>query len=55
MIPKELVDEMREAIKTGKERGKVLHVSEAFKMYPVEEEDHKGKIDYWLNKGETSA
>ena len=46
----ELVLEMEELIKIGEAQGKVLHISEAFEMYPVEEEVHKGKIEYW--KGE---
>jgi hypothetical protein len=51
MIKQELVLQMKELIKFGRERGRVLPVSEAFKMYPVEEEAHKGELDYWL-KGE---
>ena len=40
----------REAVKKGKENGKALHYSEAFKLFPVEEEDHQGKIEYWTEE-----
>ena len=48
----ELILEARELIVLGEKSGRVLSVSEAFKMYPVEEEFHKGKIENW--KGATS-
>ena len=37
----------KEIIARGREKGRVLHVSEAFKKYPVREEEHKGKLEYW--------
>jgi len=43
----------REAVKKGMENGKVLHFSEAFKMFPVEEEEHQGKIEYWTEEDAT--
>jgi len=30
--------------------GKIKPLEEAFKEFPVEEEEHKGKIDAYLNK-----
>ena len=42
-----LIQEMKELIKLGREKGRVMSVSEAFRMYPVEEEAHKGKLEYW--------
>ena len=42
-----LVSKNRELIKKGKSKNRVLPVSEAFKMYPVEDEVHEGKIEYW--------
>ena len=44
----ESVAKMKELTKEGYQKGKVLHVSEAFRKYPVEEEPHKGKLDYWI-------
>ena len=48
-IPQELIQEMKELIKRGRENGKILPLSEAFRMYPVEEEVHKGRIEYWTD------
>jgi predicted secreted protein len=45
---KEMTIRMKELIKKAREQGKVLPVSEAFKMYPVEDEAHKGELNYWL-------
>ena len=39
-------------IARAREMGRVLHVSEAFKKYPVGEEAHKGSIIYWTQEGE---
>ena len=39
-----------EFVKKIKEIGKIKDVREAFEKYPVEEEEHKGKIDAYLNK-----
>ena len=33
-----------------KKYGDIRPVQEAFEKYPVEEEEHKGKIDAYLNK-----
>ena len=38
---------IKELIQTARRKGKVLPVSCAFEMYPVEDEEHKGKIEYW--------
>ena len=47
---KELVNQMKELTDKGIAQGKVLSVSEAFVMYPVEKEVHKGNLDYWLSE-----
>jgi len=39
-----------ELISRGRELGLVLNVAEAFKKYPVEEEVHEGKLDYWTQE-----
>jgi hypothetical protein len=43
----QIVAEMKELAELGKERGKVLPVSEAFVLHPVEDEAHEGKLEYW--------
>ena len=53
MIEKASVNRAKEAIKKGRETGRVLHYSKAFEMHPVQEEWHKGKLENVLNyKGE---
>jgi len=42
---------MKELTKKAKKQDKVISLSEAFVMYPVEEEPHKGKLENCL-KGE---
>ncbi|MCL2224229.1 MAG: hypothetical protein FWB96_04585 [Defluviitaleaceae bacterium] len=46
-MDKESILKMKELIQLGREKGRVLPVSEAFVMYPVDEESHKGKAEYW--------
>jgi hypothetical protein len=46
-INNQSVERAKEIIERGRENGRVLNVSEAFKMYPAEKEEHKGKIEYW--------
>jgi hypothetical protein len=46
-MDKELVAQMKELIESGRKQGKVVPVSEAFRSFPVEEEPHKGKLEYW--------
>lgn len=43
----------RALISRGREKGRVVHFSEAFRNYPVEDEEHKGKIEYWTQERET--
>ena len=43
-------NEMSDFVKKAIARGKVLPLSEAFKEFPVEEEYHKGKIEYFLRE-----
>jgi len=46
-------DRARSTVVRAREMGRVLHVSEAFKTYPVSEEDHKGNASYWTHGGES--
>jgi len=39
-----------ELISRGREMGKVLNVAEAFIKYPVEDEVHEGKLEYWTQE-----
>ena len=39
-----------ELISRGRELGQVLNVAEAFIKYPVEEEIHEGKLEYWTQE-----
>ena len=41
---------IKELIQIARHKGKVLPVSCAFEMYPVEDETHKGKIEYWKSE-----
>ena len=41
------VAKMKKLTEEGSKKNKVLHVSEAFRLYPVEEEPHKGELEYW--------
>jgi len=41
-----------ELISRGRELGQVLNVAEAFKKYPVEDEIHGGKLEYWTQERE---
>ena len=46
-MDKSLTQKMRKLTAKGKASGKVLPVSEAFKLFPVDNEAHNGKIEYW--------
>lgn len=50
-MDKESILKMKELIEMGRQNGKVLPVSEAFKIHPPEDEAHQGKIEYWESKG----
>jgi len=39
-------------ISRGRELGQVLNVAEAFRKYPVEDEPHGGKLEYWTHERE---
>ena len=39
--------DFKKIVTIARQQGKVLPVTEAFKRYPVEDEDHKGKLEYW--------
>jgi len=43
-----LINKMKELTKKAKKQNKVITLAEAFDMYPVEEEKHKGKIEKCL-------
>lgn len=48
-VNESLIKQAKEAIKSGRKKGRVLDVSEAFKKYPVENEVHKGSLEYFEN------
>jgi len=39
-----------ELITRGRKMGRVLDVAEAFNKYPVEDEIHKGELEYWTQE-----
>ena len=41
-----------ELISRGRASGQVLNVAEAFIKYPVEDEIHKGELEYWTRERE---
>jgi len=49
-MDKELILKMKELIRVARQQNKVLPVATAFETYPVEDEDHNGKIEYWESK-----
>jgi len=49
-ISPDSIRKMKELVALGRKAGKVLPVEEAFIMYPVEDEAHAGKREYWENK-----
>ena len=49
-MDEKLVAKMKELVKLAENDGSVLPVSEAFKLYPVSEEIHKGQLDYWVQE-----
>jgi hypothetical protein len=48
-IPNEMVQDMKKLIMLGREHRKIHHFHKAFEMHPVEEEIHKGRIEYWTD------
>jgi predicted secreted protein len=46
-MDKNLVSQMKDLVEAGRKKGAILPVSEAFDAFPVEDEPHKGKIEYW--------
>lgn len=47
----ELIKQAKEAVTQGRENGRIVDISEAFKKYSVADEMHKGKIEYFKNEG----
>jgi len=45
------IEKMKELTKQARDENRIISKSEAFKMYPVKEEAHKGKLEFCL-KGE---
>lgn len=43
---------MTDFLKKAFEKGRVKPVEEAFKENPVEEENHQGRLDYYLREDE---
>ncbi|MCL2638512.1 MAG: hypothetical protein FWD48_09100 [Oscillospiraceae bacterium] len=52
MMTEKLIKEMKELNKIAREKGRILTIDEAFELYPVEEEVHKGKLEYWTKGDE---
>ena len=50
-MDKEVVKKAKEAIILGRKNGRVLNISKAFDKYPVINEVHKGKPEYFKNEG----
>jgi len=48
-IPDELARKAKGIAEIGRKAGRVLPGDKAFEMHPVEEEDHKGRIEYWTD------
>ena len=46
----EVSNRTKEIIARGREKGRVLNISEAFINYPVEKEVHEGKLEYWTQE-----
>ena len=46
----ESTNRVKSIIERGREKGRVINVAEAFIKYPVEEEEHKGKLEYWTQE-----
>jgi len=38
---------MKEVINIARQKNKILPIATAFETHSVDEEEHKGKIDYW--------
>ena len=47
----ELITKMQELIEVAEKNNKIVPVSKAFEMFPVEDEVHEGNLSYWT-KGE---
>jgi len=46
-------EKMSEFLKNAIKKGKVRPLEEAFELYPTEEEEHKGKLESYLNEEST--
>jgi len=43
-------ENMSEFLKNAIKKGKVRPLEEAFELYPTDEEEHKGKLESYLNE-----
>ena len=50
IMTNELKKEMKELVTEARKNNTILPVSEAFKLFPVEDEVHEGKLEYWTRK-----
>ena len=46
-IPKSAIHQMKELVEKAKKQGKIKPHTQAFTDYPVENEIHKGNVDYF--------
>jgi len=42
-----ILEKSKKAVELARKNGRILDVSEAFKLYPPENEWHKGKLEIW--------
>jgi len=49
-MDEKLVAQMKELVGKAETQNKILPKSEAFHNFPVEDEVHEGKIEYWAKK-----
>ena len=54
LVPVEVTSKNKsELISRGRKLGQVLNVAEAYNKYPVQEEVHKGELEYWTQERES--
>ena len=53
-MEKSQILKMKELTQIARQKDKVLPAADAFKLYPVADETHQGKMEYWNTKEKTS-
>jgi len=49
-MDKDLLLKMRKLAQVARQQGRVLPVSQAFVTFPIEDEEHKGKVEHWTEQ-----